>query len=109
MGTNTTIINVSQFNSLATCASQDATRKMSELASATSAAIKELAEQVFQTNGSINIAESIEEPDDNLYWFYIEDTEEEIIESSDITIVESNVEPNNVNYYWFYIEDTKEG
>lgn len=102
------IISSAQFNSLASSASQDATRKMAEVASATSAAIRELAEQVFQTDGSINIAAGMDEPNDNLYWFYVEDTEEAIIESSDINIVESNVEPTDVSSYWFYVEDTEE-
>ena len=105
---STNIISFAQFDSLAAGASQDATRKMAEVASATSAAIKELAEQVFQTDGSINIAASMEEPNDNLYWLYIEDTEEEIHASSDITITESNVEPAVNSYYWFYIEDTED-
>ena len=50
----------------------------------------------------------MEEPNDNLYWFYTEDTEEEIPEDSDITITESNVEPAVNSYYWFYIEDTED-
>lgn len=74
MGRN--LINSTQFDSLAANASRDATNKMAEVASATSAAIRELADQIFQTGDSINIIASTEEPNNNLFWFYIEDTEE---------------------------------
>lgn len=101
------LITSAHFDSLASSAAEDATKKMSSVASASSAAIKEIAEKIFQTDGSINVITTMEEPNDNLYWFYIEDTEE-VSASRDITIVESNVEPARNSSYWFYIEDTEE-
>lgn len=67
------LITLSQFNSLAACASSGA----SDVASATSDVIRELAEQVVMTGDgiSINVSDSVPS-DGSSYWLYIEDTEE---------------------------------
>ena len=71
-----TLITKSQFDSLAAGASQDATKKAASVASAASAAIREVAGLIAIT-GNVNIVVSQTEPeDDNAYWIYFTDDEE---------------------------------
>lgn len=67
------LITLSQFNSLAACASSGS----AEVASATSDVIRELADQVVMTGDgiSINVSESVPS-NSNSYWLQITDTEE---------------------------------
>lgn len=71
---NKNLITLSQFNSLAACASSGS----AEVASATSDVIKELAEQIVMTGDGISINVSNSVPSDSSsYWLQITDTEEE--------------------------------
>lgn len=69
MGRN--LITLNYYDSLAANASQDATKKAANVASATGAVIRELAAQVVMTGSSIAINASDTEPDDDAYWFFI--------------------------------------
>lgn len=71
-----TLITKSQYDSLAAGASRDATKKAASVASAASAAIREVAEQIKFT-GEVDVVVSQTEPkDDNVYWIYFEYVEE---------------------------------
>ena len=72
-----TLITKSQYDSLAAGASRDATNKAASVASAASAAIREVAGLIAITGG-VNIVVSQTEPeDDNVYWIYFEEVEED--------------------------------
>ena len=71
-----TLITLAQYDSLAAGASRDATNKAASVASAASAAIREVAGLIALT-GNINIVVSQTEPeDDNAYWIYFTNDEE---------------------------------
>lgn len=71
-----TLITKSQYDSLAANASQYARSKAASVASAASAAIREVAGLIALT-GNINIVVSQTEPeDDDAYWIYFTNDEE---------------------------------
>ena len=67
------ITNLGQYESLAAASAN----KTAEVAATASAAIRELAEAINGGSDTIVITCSTTEPDDDSYWFYIEEVEDE--------------------------------
>ena len=67
------VINLSHYDSLAAYSAQ----KSAEVAAAAYGAISDLAKSITPSSDTIVITYSTSEPDDDSYWFYIEEVNDE--------------------------------